>query len=197
MMTGLLQALVANALASGSLAPSVVAAVVVHGTGTPLGDPIEVSALSGALAQGESSGPPLLASVKVQCHAMRTVQVSSASVYGSQHACCARQACYGHTEGAAGLTGALAAMCLTCEREAPAVLCLREANAHVCAALRDWAGAARLAPLLPRQSVPSMTTLAATGCHAGTPTLCQFCIGCLLIRTLCLSVYSGSVKRWA
>ena len=89
-------------------------------------------------------------------------------LYSSQlHAWNARQACYGHTEGAAGLTGALAAMCLACEREAPAVLCLREVNAHVCAALRDWAGATRLAPLLPRQSVPSMTMLPATEGHAG------------------------------
>ena len=50
--------------------------VAVHGTGTPLGDPIEVSALGHALAGG--GGHAVLGSVK---------------------------ACYGHTEGAAGLTG--------------------------------------------------------------------------------------------
>ena len=48
----------------------------VHGTGTPLGDPIEVGALGQALAR--SGGNAILGSVK--------------SVYG-------------HTEGAAGLTG--------------------------------------------------------------------------------------------
>ncbi len=60
----MLQALVANALLSGSLAPGNMAVEVVHGTGTPLGDPIEVSALSGALAAGRAPVPPVLASVK-------------------------------------------------------------------------------------------------------------------------------------
>lgn len=63
--------------------------VAVHGTGTPLGDPIEVGALGQALNagggndSGEAARKLLLASVK---------------------------SCYGHTEGAAGLTGALLAM---------------------------------------------------------------------------------------
>ena len=52
--------------------------VAVHGTGTPLGDPIEVSALGHALAG--AGGHAALGSVKT---------------------------CYGHTEGAAGLTGGL------------------------------------------------------------------------------------------
>lgn len=50
--------------------------VAVHGTGTPLGDPIEVGALGNAFAH--TPGNLVLASVK---------------------------ASYGHTEGAAGLTG--------------------------------------------------------------------------------------------
>lgn len=62
--------------------------VAVHGTGTPLGDPIEVGALGalnagGGADNGETARKLLLASVK---------------------------SCYGHTEGAAGLTGALLAM---------------------------------------------------------------------------------------
>lgn len=63
-------------LASLSGGPSDVSFVAVHGTGTPLGDPIEVGALGQALAN--SQGSAILGSVK---------------------------ACYGHTEGAAGLTG--------------------------------------------------------------------------------------------
>jgi acyl transferase domain-containing protein len=58
--------------------------VALHGTGTPLGDPIEVGALGQAL-QGRGAprrGVLTLAAVK---------------------------SCYGHTEGAAGLTGAGAA----------------------------------------------------------------------------------------
>lgn len=67
----------ASALAS-------IACVAVHGTGTPLGDPIEAGALGGAL-KGQNGKPAVgLVSVK---------------------------ACYGHTEGAAGITGAVS-ICL-------------------------------------------------------------------------------------
>lgn len=56
-----------------------VRAVSVHGTGTPLGDPIEVGALGQGLKHtGTESGSILLLSNK---------------------------ACFGHTEGAAGISG--------------------------------------------------------------------------------------------
>jgi acyl transferase domain-containing protein len=63
-----------------------------HGTGTPLGDPIELGALGQALGfigeRTTRAAPhrPLLGAVK---------------------------SCYGHTEGAAGLTGALLAVLAT------------------------------------------------------------------------------------
>lgn len=58
----------------------------VHGTGTPLGDPIEMGALGQALSsRGATAGP----------HQLTIGSVKS---------------CYGHTEGAAGLTGALLAL---------------------------------------------------------------------------------------
>ena len=58
--------------------------VALHGTGTPLGDPIEMGALGQALASSSGSGAAIaIGSVK---------------------------SCYGHTEGAAGLTGALLAI---------------------------------------------------------------------------------------
>lgn len=66
----------AMSLANLPSGPSDISFVAVHGTGTPLGDPIEVGALGQALARSENSA--ILGSVK---------------------------ACYGHTEGAAGLTG--------------------------------------------------------------------------------------------
>ena len=47
-------ALLRSALASAASAPPRVALVSIHGTGTPLGDPIEV----GALGQGLSGAPP-------------------------------------------------------------------------------------------------------------------------------------------
>ena len=78
------QMLVAAALGFASAAPADVRFVAVHGTGTPLGDPIEVGALGAALAGKDRDSDagnlaPTLGSVK---------------------------ACYGHTEGAAGVTGA-------------------------------------------------------------------------------------------
>ena len=73
----------AAALVFASAAPADVRYVAVHGTGTPLGDPIEIGALGATLAGkgGSDAGhmAPTLGSVK---------------------------ACYGHTEGAAGVTGA-------------------------------------------------------------------------------------------
>lgn len=72
-------ALIRAVLAAAALRPGRAALVALHGTGTPLGDPIEVNAVGQALARppGEH-GFLAMASVK---------------------------ACFGHTEGAAGLTG--------------------------------------------------------------------------------------------
>ena len=58
--------------------------VALHGTGTPLGDPIEMGALGQALAGSRGS----------------RAAIATGSV----------KSCYGHTEGAAGLTGALLAI---------------------------------------------------------------------------------------
>lgn len=64
----------------------------VHGTGTPLGDPIEMGALGGALS-------------------MRTSKTTTHHDIGS-HATApltlgAPKSCFGHTEGTAGITGVL------------------------------------------------------------------------------------------
>ena len=68
------------ALAAASATQMDVSAVAVHGTGTPLGDPIEVGALGQGLKRAAGdSGSILVLSNK---------------------------ACYGHTEGTAGLSGA-------------------------------------------------------------------------------------------
>ena len=70
------------------------------------------------------------------------------------------QACYGHTEGAAGLTGAFLAVEALRNAGAPGIMCLRELNPYVAAALADWRGRSGCSPLLPRastlHSVPSL-----------------------------------------
>ena len=67
-------------MAASLVQPALVAAVAMHGTGTPLGDPIEVGALGQALGgSGGSVGRPLLL--------------------------LSNKACFGHTEGAAGVSG--------------------------------------------------------------------------------------------
>ncbi len=68
--------LVRRALSAGMLNPTGVGLVAVHGTGTPLGDPIEVGALVEALA-GDMPAQRQLTMVSVK-------------------------SCYGHTEGTAG-----------------------------------------------------------------------------------------------
>ena len=93
--------LLISALAAAHMGPSAVHAVAVHGTGTPLGDPIEVGALGQALHRDAGPGRPspvALPSVK---------------------------ACYGHTEGAAGLTGVLLAACSLAHGRHPAIMNFR------------------------------------------------------------------------
>ncbi len=74
--------LISLVLSISGLGPSALTLAAVHGTGTALGDPIEVSALGAAFSprQGLHQGPLATGSVK---------------------------ACFGHTEGAAGVTGLL------------------------------------------------------------------------------------------
>ena len=61
------------------------------------------------------------------------------------------QACYGHTEGAAGTTGLLLATQSISQRSAAGIMCLRDMNPYVSAAVADWTKRTGHAPLLPRQ----------------------------------------------
>jgi len=54
------EALIRAALADAGLVPGDVDYVEAHGTGTPIGDPIEIEALAGALGAGRSADRPLL-----------------------------------------------------------------------------------------------------------------------------------------
>ncbi len=58
------QAVIRQALANASATPDQLGYIEAHGTGTPLGDPIEVAAIQAVLSTGERQQPCLLSSVK-------------------------------------------------------------------------------------------------------------------------------------
>ena len=94
-------ALIKTALAAAGLSSTAVRFLSVHGTGTALGDPIEIGALAQALP-GSGSGRP---------GGQPAAPVTLAS----------NKSCYGHTEGAAGLTGLLLAASMASQQAAPAI----------------------------------------------------------------------------
>lgn len=106
--------------------------------GTPLGDPIEVGALGEAMCAIDaavSSSTPRLP---------RVLTLGSA------------KACFGHTEGAAGLTGALLALQPLARALCPPIMHLCALNPYVTAALGGWArhGPQTLTAALPRLLCP-------------------------------------------
>ncbi len=97
--------LIKQALAQASLDPSAIDYVEVHGTGTELGDPIELKALGGVFASAKSHEHPLLiGSVKTNI---------------------------GHLESAAGIAGLIKVIVALEHGEIPPHLHLRERNPHV------------------------------------------------------------------
>lgn len=70
---------------------------------------------------------------------------------------CLLQACYGHTEGTAGVTGALLATGALHRQMAPGITNLREVNPYVEAAAADWRRHGGRHAVLPRQTAPTAT----------------------------------------
>ncbi|HEV2148294.1 MAG TPA: polyketide synthase, partial [Longimicrobiaceae bacterium] len=94
--------LVEEAVAGAGIDPLRVGYVEAHGTGTPLGDPIELRALAGALCRGRPADRPLwVGSVKTNL---------------------------GHTEAAAGIAGLIKAVLALRHAEIPPHLHFREGN---------------------------------------------------------------------
>eukprot|EP00951_Prasinocladus_malaysianus_P028501 scaffold259804_cov46-Prasinocladus_malaysianus.AAC.1 len=115
--------LILQALKSGNMTRTALNYIAVHGTGTPLGDPIEIGALSNATACGAH-----------KCLALVSVK-----------------SCYGHTEGAAGITGLCMAAFGLQHQVGPGIMHLRTPNPHVTAAWQDWVSRNDLWPWAPRQ----------------------------------------------
>jgi amino acid adenylation domain-containing protein/non-ribosomal peptide synthase protein (TIGR01720 family) len=115
------EAVIRQALAAADVAPEEVGLIEAHGTGTSLGDPIEINALAAALGQGRDRDSRLLVgSVKTNI---------------------------GHTEAAAGVAGVIKVVLSMINRQIPPHLHFHEPNPHidwqsvpieVVSQLRDW-----------------------------------------------------------
>jgi myxalamid-type polyketide synthase MxaE and MxaD len=98
------QAVIREALRQGGVDPSQVGYVEAHGTGTPLGDPIEVEALTAVFGRRAPGSPVALGSVKSSI---------------------------GHLEGAAGIAGLIKAVLCLQHKQWPPVAHFREINPHI------------------------------------------------------------------
>jgi acyl transferase domain-containing protein/acyl carrier protein len=92
-------------LSNAGLRPDQVTYLETHGTGTPLGDPIEVQAIDAVYGGDVDRATPLL------------IGAAKANI--------------GHTESAAGIAGLIKAILVLREREAPPILNLVELNEHL------------------------------------------------------------------
>jgi polyene macrolide polyketide synthase len=98
------QAVIRTALGRAGVEPSQVTYVETHGTGTSLGDPIEVQALAAELGQGRDGRKVLIGSVKTNI---------------------------GHLEGAAGIAGLIKVLLSLQHDEIPRNLHFHEPNAYI------------------------------------------------------------------
>jgi acyl transferase domain-containing protein/pimeloyl-ACP methyl ester carboxylesterase/short-subunit dehydrogenase/acyl carrier protein len=99
------QAVIRQALDDGAVAPEQVGYIEAHGTGTPLGDPIEVEALKAVYGQSRNSAAPcVLGSVKTN---------------------------FGHLEAAAGIAGLIKAVLALHHQAIPPHLHLRQLNPRI------------------------------------------------------------------
>lgn len=98
------QSVVRTALANAKVEPEQVSYVETHGTGTPLGDPIELKALAAVLGQGRSPHPLMVGSVKTNL---------------------------GHLEAAAGIAGLIKVVLAMQHQAIPSHLHLKQLNPHI------------------------------------------------------------------
>ena len=64
------------------------------------------------------------------------------------------KACYGHTEGAAGIHGAMLAVLAVQRRGVPAIMHSRTLNPYVQAALEDWQASCNVSASIPKVISP-------------------------------------------
>ena len=101
------------------------------------------------------------------------------------------QACFGHTEGAAGLAGALTAAALCSSTAAPPTASLRGLNPFVAAATADWRARQGMSAALPRCKMPAPALVCRCPCIA-PPRIMECCVRPLLAT---LPVHAGRQTR--
>ena len=121
------QQVIRQALKAAGVEPGAIAALQMHGTGTPLGDPIEVGAALEALLRPQGAEPPFDTPPFPQ---QGTILSSSLRLLGSKST-------VGHAEPAAGLTALIYAVHQACGRMALPLEHLRTLNPHVAGALQS------------------------------------------------------------
>ena len=133
------QGVLRGALAAAGLLPRHIAGLEMHGTGTPLGDPIEVGAATTVLP---GAGAPLRFS--------------------------AAKSRYGHAEPAAGSVGMLHAAAQLGAQCCNSITALSAVNPHVGSSLAELVATGQQAPYLPRQDVAAavLPLPAVTGAQA-------------------------------
>ncbi|MCU1502025.1 MAG: Beta-ketoacyl synthase, partial [Ilumatobacteraceae bacterium] len=99
------QAVIRDALADAGMRPDQIGMIEAHGTGTPLGDPIEVEALTAVFGANEDSA------------AVCTLGSAKANI--------------GHTEGAAGVAGLIKAVLTLRHGEVPPLVHFEQLNPHI------------------------------------------------------------------
>ena len=128
----------------GGLSPYDVTALSMHGTGTPLGDPIEVGAAAAALLDPNGDEPSSVSSIRApsQCLAQLPLSFMSSKSWT------------GHAEPASGIVGLLQSCLAACHQGGLPLLNLRTLNPHVAGALSESAAGtgARRAWAMSRQA---------------------------------------------
>ncbi|MFN6535671.1 MAG: type I polyketide synthase [Nostoc sp. EkiNYC01] len=136
------QAVVRQALANAGLEPHQVSYIETHGTGTSLGDPIEVNALGAVFGKEKTAHQPLmLGSVKTNI---------------------------GHTEAAAGVAGIIKVALALQHQEIPPHLHLQTPNPHIAWQDLPVAVPTQLTPWLPHEQrrIAGVSSFGASGTNA-------------------------------
>jgi amino acid adenylation domain-containing protein len=96
------------------IAPNTISYIETHGTGTPLGDPIEINGLKRAFRQKEAQGEHELTQSKHSYCGLGTVKTN-----------------LGHLEGAAGIAGVIKVLLAMKHRKLPKLLNFEQLNPHI------------------------------------------------------------------